>query len=118
LWNEASGRTGVLTLNLLQSANIFAPPARSIEFVAHYIVTIMSRLTKSRSARISIAEFVGDVPSDTENDDRAIKVAAMKRGPCVREELIHAADYQPNPAFAPEPKELTSDVKPTSKRKV
>jgi hypothetical protein len=29
--------------------------------------------------QISIAEFVSDVPSDTENNDRAIEVAAMKQ---------------------------------------
>jgi hypothetical protein len=28
--------------------------------------------------QIPVAELVGDVPPDAENDDRAIKVAAMK----------------------------------------
>ncbi len=30
--------------------------------------------------QVSIAEFVGDIPTDAENDDGAVEVAAMKQG--------------------------------------
>ena len=52
---------------------------------------------------VVVARLIGDIPSDTENDDRAIKVATAKQGRCVRERLIHVTDYQPDSAFAPEP---------------
>ena len=44
---------------------------------------------------VAVAQLIGDIPSDAENDDCAIKVATAKQGRCVRR-LIHAADYQPD----------------------
>ena len=52
---------------------------------------------------VAVAQLIGDIPSDAENDDGAIKVATAKQGRCVRRRLIHATDYQPTSAFAPEP---------------
>jgi hypothetical protein len=50
--------------------------------------------------QVAIAQFISDVPSNTEEDDVAIKVATMKqRGG----EWAHAADYQSALAFASEP---------------
>lgn len=57
--------------------------------------------------QVTVAKFVGDIPTDAENDDCAIKVATAKQGRCVRRRLIHATDYQPNSAFAPEPPVVT-----------
>jgi hypothetical protein len=60
--------------------------------------------------QVSIAEFVSEIPADTENNDCAIKVATGKhRGP-VRRRLIHVTDYQPNSAFAPEPYSFSEAV--------
>jgi hypothetical protein len=42
---------------------------------------------------VAVAQLIGDVPSDAENDGRAIKVATAKQGRRVRRRLIHAADY-------------------------
>jgi len=53
--------------------------------------------------QVAVAQLIGDIPSDTENDDCAIEVAATEQGRCVREGLLHATDYQPTSAFAPEP---------------
>jgi hypothetical protein len=54
--------------------------------------------------QVSIAEFVSDIPTDTDNDNCAVEVAAAKQGRYVRRRrLIHANDYQPDLAFAPEP---------------
>jgi hypothetical protein len=54
--------------------------------------------------QVSIPEFVSDIPADTDNDNCAIKVATSKQGRYVRRRNpIHANDYQPNLAFAPEP---------------
>jgi hypothetical protein len=53
--------------------------------------------------QITITELVCDIPTDTDNDNCAIEAAAAKQGRCVRKRrLIHANDYQPNLAFAPE----------------
>jgi hypothetical protein len=57
---------------------------------------------------VAVAQLIGDIPSDAENDDRAIEVATAKQGRCVRKRLIHATDYQPGSAFAPEPFLLSS----------
>jgi hypothetical protein len=47
--------------------------------------------------QITIAELVCDIPTDAENDDCAVEVAAAKQGRYVRRRrLIHANDYQPN----------------------
>ena len=53
--------------------------------------------------QVAVAQLIADIPSDTENDDCAIEVAATEQGRCVRERLVHATDYQPDSAFAPEP---------------
>jgi hypothetical protein len=54
--------------------------------------------------QVSIAEFVSEIPADTDNDTCAIKVATSKQGQYMRKRrLIHDNDYQPNLAFAPEP---------------
>jgi hypothetical protein len=54
--------------------------------------------------QVPVAKFVGDTPTDAENDDCASEAAATKQGRCVRRRrLIHTTDYQPNSAFAPEP---------------
>jgi hypothetical protein len=51
-------------------------------------------------SEVTVTQLVGNVPPDTENNDRAVEVAATKE----REgELAHAVDYQPALAFAPEP---------------
>lgn len=60
---------------------------------------------------VAVARLIGDIPSDTKNDDCAIKVATAKQGRCVRKRLIHATDYQPNLAFAPEPFRIPPDKK-------
>lgn len=52
---------------------------------------------------VAVVQLIGDIPSDAENDDSAVEVAATKQGLCVRERLIHVTDYQPDSAFAPEP---------------
>lgn len=59
--------------------------------------------TECTDAAVSIARFVSEIPADTEHDDGGSKVAAMKQGRWVRR-LIHATDYQPDSAFAPEPR--------------
>ena len=51
----------------------------------------------------AVAQLIGDIPMDAENDDCAIEVAATKQGRCVRGRLIDVTDYQPNSALAPEP---------------
>jgi hypothetical protein len=38
---------------------------------------------------VAVAQLIGDIPSDAENDDSAIKVATTKQGRCVRKRLIH-----------------------------
>ena len=53
--------------------------------------------------QVTVAELVGDVSSDAENNDGAIEVVATKQGRHVRGKLMHATDYQLNSAFAPEP---------------
>jgi hypothetical protein len=55
------------------------------------------------SHQVAIAKIVSEIPTDAENDDCAIEVAATEQGRCVRERLLHATDYQPTSAFAPEP---------------
>jgi hypothetical protein len=52
---------------------------------------------------VAVAQLIGDIPSDAENDDCAVEVAATKQGGCVRGRLLHVTDYQPDSAFAPEP---------------
>jgi hypothetical protein len=54
--------------------------------------------------QVAIAQLVGDIPADAEGDDRAVEVATPEQRGCVRRRrLIHATDYQPGSAFAPEP---------------
>ncbi len=48
-------------------------------------------------------ELVGDVPADGLNDEQTVKVAACEERWRVRGKLHHAADYQHNSPFAPEP---------------
>jgi hypothetical protein len=33
---------------------------------------------------VAVAQLIGDIPSDAENDDCAIEVAATEQGRCVR----------------------------------
>lgn len=61
---------------------------------------------------VAVAQLIGDIPSDAENDDCVIEVAATEQGRCVRGRLIHATDYQPDSAFAPEPPWRRSGVLP------
>ncbi len=49
--------------------------------------------------QISVAELIGDVPSDTENNDRLVEVAATKLG---GEGVPHDTNYLPASTFAPE----------------
>jgi hypothetical protein len=54
--------------------------------------------------QITITELVCDIPTDADNDDCAVEVAAAKQGRCVwKRRLIHANVYQPKLAFAPVP---------------
>ena len=52
---------------------------------------------------VAVAQLIGDIPSDAENNDCAVEVSTTKQGRCVRGRLIHATDYQPNSVFAPTP---------------
>jgi hypothetical protein len=49
---------------------------------------------------VAVVQLVGDIPSDAENDDEAIKMAAMEEGGW---EMTHAADYRLLFPFAPPP---------------
>ena len=50
--------------------------------------------------QVMVTELARDVPTDTEDDDCAVKMAAMEQGWW---ELKHTAHYQSAITFAPEP---------------
>jgi hypothetical protein len=50
--------------------------------------------------QISIAEFVGDVPTDTENDNCMVEVASIKQSGV---EMMHITNYLLLVAFALQP---------------
>ena len=54
-------------------------------------------------AHVTVAKFVGDVPTDSLDDQKAIKVAPCEEGWCIRGKLGHATDYRHTLRFAPEP---------------
>ncbi|HJR06854.1 MAG TPA: hypothetical protein VJ842_06335 [Pyrinomonadaceae bacterium] len=52
---------------------------------------------------VAVAQLIGAIPADAENNDCAIEVAATEEERCVRKKLVHVTDYPPDSAFAPEP---------------
>ncbi len=54
-------------------------------------------------AHVTVAELVGDVPTNGLDDEQTVKVAAFEERWRVGEELGHAADYLQTSPFAPEP---------------
>jgi hypothetical protein len=50
--------------------------------------------------QVPITELVRDIPTDTEDKDSAVEMAATEQGWW---ELVHAAHYQSTITFAPEP---------------
>jgi hypothetical protein len=71
---RSADRSGIVTPALLKLWDVALDPSQNCG--VRYVYSALGH----HPHQISIAEFVSDIPSHTENDDCAIEVAATKEG--------------------------------------